>query len=178
MEEWGAAMGAEQKLKGTNVMLGPDVNLARVRSALRTRAAPHADRSTRGQLHTRRELLHKMRQPTDHQRNLRPQQPSLQLLSLRRRNLRPRRERRCQTCRSGAAAQPNSWQLLSLHQLPSLKRQNLRSRKRSLRLIRRERRRQTCPSDAAAQPRSCMSRRALADKSLRRHSRRPTGSRP
>ena len=30
MEEWGAAMGAEQKLKGTNVMLGPDVNLARV----------------------------------------------------------------------------------------------------------------------------------------------------
>jgi hypothetical protein len=30
MEQWGAAMGAEQKLKGTNVMLGPDVNLARV----------------------------------------------------------------------------------------------------------------------------------------------------
>jgi beta-glucosidase len=30
MQEWGAAMGAEQKLKGTNVMLGPDVNLARV----------------------------------------------------------------------------------------------------------------------------------------------------
>ena len=30
MEEWGAAMGKEQKLKGTNVMLGPDVNLARV----------------------------------------------------------------------------------------------------------------------------------------------------
>ena len=30
MEEWGAAMGAEQKMKGTNVMLGPDVNLARV----------------------------------------------------------------------------------------------------------------------------------------------------
>ncbi len=30
MELWGAAMGAEQKLKGTNVMLGPDVNLARV----------------------------------------------------------------------------------------------------------------------------------------------------
>ena len=30
MKQWGAAMGAEQKLKGTNVMLGPDVNLARV----------------------------------------------------------------------------------------------------------------------------------------------------
>ena len=30
MQRWGAAMGAEQKLKGTNVMLGPDVNLARV----------------------------------------------------------------------------------------------------------------------------------------------------
>ena len=30
MREWGAAMGAEQRGKGTNVMLGPDVNLARV----------------------------------------------------------------------------------------------------------------------------------------------------
>ena len=30
MRTWGAAMGAEQRLKGTNVMLGPDVNLARV----------------------------------------------------------------------------------------------------------------------------------------------------
>ena len=30
MHTWGAAMGAEQRLKGTNVMLGPDVNLARV----------------------------------------------------------------------------------------------------------------------------------------------------
>lgn len=27
---WGIAMGVEQKRKGTNVMLGPDVNLARV----------------------------------------------------------------------------------------------------------------------------------------------------
>jgi beta-glucosidase-like glycosyl hydrolase len=27
---WGVAMGAEQRAKGTNVMLGPDVNLARV----------------------------------------------------------------------------------------------------------------------------------------------------
>ena len=30
MEKWGEAMGAEQRAKGTNVMLGPDVNLARV----------------------------------------------------------------------------------------------------------------------------------------------------
>jgi beta-glucosidase len=30
MEQWGAAMGLEQRLKGTNVMLGPDVNIARV----------------------------------------------------------------------------------------------------------------------------------------------------
>ena len=30
MFTWGTAMGAEQKMKGTNVMLGPDVNLARV----------------------------------------------------------------------------------------------------------------------------------------------------
>ena len=30
MYRWGAAMGAEQRLKGSNVMLGPDVNLARV----------------------------------------------------------------------------------------------------------------------------------------------------
>lgn len=30
MEQWGAAMGAEQTIKGTNVMLGPAVNLARV----------------------------------------------------------------------------------------------------------------------------------------------------
>lgn len=30
MYTWGVAMGAEQRLKGTNVMLGPDVNLARV----------------------------------------------------------------------------------------------------------------------------------------------------
>lgn len=29
-EAWGAAMGAEQSIKGTNVMLGPAVNLARV----------------------------------------------------------------------------------------------------------------------------------------------------
>lgn len=29
-EAWGAAMGAEQAIKGTNVMLGPAVNLARV----------------------------------------------------------------------------------------------------------------------------------------------------
>jgi beta-glucosidase len=30
MKAWGAAMGLEQKQKGTNVMLGPDINLARV----------------------------------------------------------------------------------------------------------------------------------------------------
>jgi beta-glucosidase len=30
MAQWGTAMGREQKKKGTNVMLGPDVNLARV----------------------------------------------------------------------------------------------------------------------------------------------------
>ena len=30
MEEWGVALGAEQAMKGTNVMLGPAVNLARV----------------------------------------------------------------------------------------------------------------------------------------------------
>jgi len=30
MRRWGRAMGMEQKAKGTNVMLGPDVNLARV----------------------------------------------------------------------------------------------------------------------------------------------------
>jgi beta-glucosidase len=30
VETWGAAMGAEQAAKGTNVMLGPAVNLARV----------------------------------------------------------------------------------------------------------------------------------------------------
>ena len=30
MQAYGAAMGAEQAAKGTNVMLGPDVNLARV----------------------------------------------------------------------------------------------------------------------------------------------------
>lgn len=30
MRRWGRAMGMEQKSKGTNVMLGPDVNLARV----------------------------------------------------------------------------------------------------------------------------------------------------
>jgi beta-glucosidase len=29
MFAWGAAMGAEQKTKGTNVMLGPGINLAR-----------------------------------------------------------------------------------------------------------------------------------------------------
>ena len=30
INEWGAAMGKEQYLKGSNVMLGPGVNLARV----------------------------------------------------------------------------------------------------------------------------------------------------
>jgi beta-glucosidase len=30
MEQWGAAMGKEHKGKGVNVVLGPDVNLARV----------------------------------------------------------------------------------------------------------------------------------------------------
>lgn len=36
IEQWGAAMGVEQVLKGTNVMLGPAVNLARVPWAGRT----------------------------------------------------------------------------------------------------------------------------------------------
>lgn len=30
MQEWGQAMGREQYLKGTNVMLGPDLNMVRV----------------------------------------------------------------------------------------------------------------------------------------------------